>query len=177
MSEPASGSTSHRLRRGGRAASRRARRRLRATAAVAGITAAGVGIAGPASATPAEPERSGAGGAATAAPEAGSAPNVVRDPRPTAPALDDLPQLFTVETPRIHTAGHALPEPPTEQLPRTDDAVDVDGAGQQVSPDIEYRAAAPQDRDGAMQQLDSAGLFGDLPDRVLGATEGNDIRS
>jgi hypothetical protein len=29
----------------------------------------------------------------------------------------------------------------------------------------------------AMQELDAASMFDDLPDRLLGATEGNDIHS
>jgi hypothetical protein len=42
--------------------------------------------------------------------------------------------------------------------------------------DVNFRTAAPQQRDSAMQELDAASMFGDLPDQVLGATANNDVR-
>jgi hypothetical protein len=148
------------------------RRSLGATAAVAGITAAGVGLPGPALAAP--PDRPGA---AAPAPDAGSTPNIVGDLGRPAPNAADLPQLFTVENTGVHTAERAHPSLPTpDQPPSASDAVDVDT--QQVrNTDVDFRAAAPKERDSAMQELDAASMFGDLPGQLLGATESNDLRA
>jgi hypothetical protein len=149
-----------------------ARRSLRATAAIAGITVAGVGLVGPALAAPAAPERPNADGVAPA-PDAGSAPNILGEPRQPTPETADLPQLFTVEDTGVHTSDHALP---AEQPPSADDVVDIEDTRQLRNTDVEFRTAA-QDRGSAMQELDAASMFGDLPDRVLEATEGNEIHS
>jgi hypothetical protein len=157
-----------------------ARRALRATAAVAGIAVAGAGIAGPAIAAPAEPERPSSDDTAPA-PEPPSAPNVVGDlPNPT--QTQELPQLFTIQDTGVHTADHGLPELPadddlpTQALPSADDAVNVDREQESRDTDVNFRTAAPESSDGAMQQLDAASMFGDLPGKVLGATANNDIR-
>jgi hypothetical protein len=155
-----------------------ARRTLRATAAIAGITVAGVGLVGPALAAPAAPERPNADGVAPA-PDAGSTPNLLGEPRQPTPETADLPQLFTVEDTGVHTSDHALPAPeqlPAEQPPRADDVVDIEDTRQLRNTDVEFRTAA-QDRGSAMQELDAASMFGDVPDRLLGATEGNDIHT
>lgn len=159
-----------------------ARRSMRATAAVAGITAVGVGLAGPAFAAPEVSDRPGTDGTAPAAPDAGSTPNILGD-LPSAPGPADLPQLFTVEDTSVYTADGSLPELPTpdqlpaDQLPDAGDVVNIEGADQVAGSDIEYQAAAPQERGSAMQELDAASMFGDLTGQVLGATEGNDVRA
>jgi hypothetical protein len=159
-----------------------ASRALRATAAVAGIAVAGAGLAGPATAAPAEPERPSSDDTAPA-PEPRSTPNVVGDlPNPT--QTQELPQLFTIQDTGVHTADHGLAELPaddtlpTQALPSTNDAVNVDRGQESRNTDVNFRTAAPEARDGAMQQLDAASMFGALPgpDQVLGATENNDIR-
>jgi hypothetical protein len=153
-----------------------ARRTLRATAALAGITVAGVGLAGPGLAAPAAPERPNADGVAPA-PDAGSAPNILGDMHQPTPETADLPQLFTVEDTGVHTSDHALPAPdqlPAEQPPSTDDVVDLEDTQQLRNTDVEFRTAA-QDRGSAMQELDAASTSDDLPDRLLGATEANEI--
>lgn len=156
-----------------------ARRGMRATAAVAGIAVAGLGLAGPAFAAPADPERSSTDEAAPA-PEPGSTPNVAGG-LPKTSELPDLPQLFTIQGTGVYTADEGLPELPTDQLPTQalpspDEAVNLDRHQESRSTDVNFRTAAPESRDGAMQQLDAASMFGDLPGKVLGATEGNDVR-
>ncbi|WP_345606380.1 hypothetical protein [Pseudonocardia adelaidensis] len=156
-----------------------ARRSLRATAAVAGIAAAGVGLAGPAFAAPADPERPSTDEAAPA-PDTRSTPNLAGD-LPKTTELSDLPQLFTIQGTGVYTADHGLPELPTagsfptEALPSPNDALNFDRGQETRSTDVNFRTAAPEARDGAMQQLDAASVFGALPAQVLGATEGNDI--
>ena len=156
------------------------RRSLRATAAVAGIAAAGVGLAGPAFATPADPERPSADEAAPA-PEDRSTPNVAGG-LPKSSELPDLPQLFTIQGTGVYTADQGLPELPTarhlptQALPSPDEAVNFDRHQESRSTDVNFRTAAPEARDGAMQQLDAASMSGELPGQLLGATEGNDVR-
>jgi hypothetical protein len=158
-----------------------ARRTLRTTAAVAGIAAAGVGVAAPAFAAPDQPGTDGAAApAAPAAPEAGASPNVVGDL--PAPDMANLPQLFTVEDTSVYTAGESQPQPQVPAgeelpLPRAADIMDVEGVGsdQVDSSDVEIQTAAPQDRDGAMQELDAASMFGGLAETALGSTQGNTI--
>lgn len=155
-----------------------ARRTLRATAAVAGIAVAGVGVAGPAVAGPELPNLPNTGGAtpaAPAAPNAGSSPDIGGDLR--APEVDELPQLFTIGGTSVYTADGPLPELPTvEQMPSASDVVNVDEHEHVEDPDVEFRtAAAPQDPGSALQQLDTASMFGGLTDTALGATEGNDV--
>jgi hypothetical protein len=156
-----------------------ARRSLRATAAVAGIAAAGVGLAGPALAAPTAPERSSTDGVAPAAPDAGTGPNVV-DALPPAPKEAELPPLFTIERPGVHTsdhtadhtADHARPTPPAaDQLPSADDAVNVDNR----NTDAEFRST--QEQDSALQQLDAASMFRDVSDPALRGAESNDARA
>jgi hypothetical protein len=153
-----------------------ARRTLRTTAAVAGIAAAGIGVAAPAFAAPEQPGTDGA--AVPAAPEAGASPNVVGDL--PAPDMANLPQLFTVEGTSVYTAGESQPQLPAGEelpLPKAADIMDVEGAGadQVDSSDVEIQTAAPQDRDGAMQELDAASMFGGLAETALGSTQGNTI--
>ena len=152
-----------------------ARRSLRATAAVAGIAAAGVGLAGPAFAAPAAPERPSTDEAAPA-PEASSAPNVAGG-LPKTSELPDLPQLFTIQGTGVYTADHGLPQLPTDRLPSTDEAVNLGNDDETRATDVNFRTAAPQQRDSAMQELDAASMFGSLPGQVLGATANNDVRS
>jgi hypothetical protein len=158
-----------------------ARRSLRATAAVAGIAAAGVGLAGPAFAAPADPEQPSSTDEAAPAPEAGSTPKLVGD-MPKTSELPDLPQLFTIQGTGVYTADRGLPELPTarhlptQALPSPDEAVNFDREQETRGTDVNFRTAAPESRDGAMQQLDAASVFGELPGQVLGATEGNDVR-
>ena len=154
-----------------------ARRTLRATAAVAGIAAAGVGVAAPAFAAP-EPDRPGTEGAAPAAPEAGIPPNVVGDL--PAPEMTQLPQLFTVEGTSVYTAGEPQPQLPAGEelpLPSAADIADLGGLGseQVEGSDVEIQTAAPQDRDGAMQDLDTTSMFGGLTETALGSTQGNSV--
>lgn len=157
-----------------------ARRGLRATAAVAGIAVAGLGLAGPAFAAPADPERSSTDEPAPA-PEPGATPNVGGGLTKTS-ELPDLPQLFTIQGTGVYTADRGLPELPTagelptQALPGPDKAVNLDRHQETRSTDVNFRTAAPESRDGAMQQLDAASMFGELPGQVLGATEGNDVR-
>jgi hypothetical protein len=156
-----------------------ARHTLRATAAVAGI-AAGVGLAGPAFAAPAAPERPATDEAAPA-PDTRSAPNAAGG-LPKTSELPDLPQLFTIQGTGVYTADRGLPQLPTAQplpgpaLPNTDEAVNLGRDDQTRSTDVNFRTAAPQDRDSAMQQLDAASMFESVPDKVLGATANNDVR-
>ncbi|TWF77477.1 hypothetical protein FHX44_113387 [Pseudonocardia hierapolitana] len=156
-----------------------ARRTLRATAAVAGI-AAGVGLAGPAFAAPAAPERPSTDEAAPA-PDAQPAPNVGGG-LPKTSSLPDLPQLFTIQGTGVYTADHGLPQPPTAQhlpgpaLPNPDEAINLGRDDQTRSTDVNFRTAAPQDRDSAMQELDAASMFDAVPGQVLGATANNDVR-
>lgn len=155
------------------------RRGMRATAAVAGIAAAGVGLAGPAFAAPADPEQPSTDETAPA-PQTRSTPNLAGDLPKTA-ELPDLPQLFTIQGTGVYTADKGLPELPTDQLPTEalpspDEAVNLDREQETRSTDVNFRTAAPEARDGALQQLDAASVFGELPGKVLGATEGNDVR-
>jgi hypothetical protein len=156
-----------------------ARHTLRATAAVAGI-AAGVGLAGPAFAAPAAPERPSTDEAAPA-PDTRPAPNAGGG-LPKTSELPDLPQLFTIQGTGVYTADHGLPQLPTAQhvpapaLPNTDEAVNLGRDDQTRNTDVNFRTAAPQDRDSAMQQLDAASMFEAVPDQVLGATANNDVR-
>jgi hypothetical protein len=155
--------------------SRLARRTLRATAAVAGIAAAGVGLAGPAFAAPAAPERPSTDDAAPA-PDARSTPNVLGN-APKTSELPDLPQLFTIQGTGVYTADRGLPQLPTarqlptQALPSTDEAVNFDRNQEARSTDLNFRTAAPQPQDSAMQQLDAASMFGAVPGQVLGATD------
>jgi hypothetical protein len=159
-----------------------ARRSLRATAAVAGIAAAGVGLAGPAFAAPAAPERPSSDDAAPA-PDTRSTPNVVGG-GPKTSELPDLPQLFTIQGTGVYAADHGLPQLPaadrlpTHQLPSTGDAVNLGETQQTRDTDVKFRTAEPQEQSSAMQQLDAGSMFGGLPStgKVLGATEGNDVR-
>ena len=156
-----------------------ARRTLRATAAVAGIAAAGVGIAAPAFAAPVDPERPSTD-EAVPAPDTPSTPNVLGS-APKTSDVPDLPQLFTVENTGVYTADRGLPQLPTTRhlpapdLPSPHDAIEMDDTQQTRGTDVEFRTAAPQ-RDGAMQQLDTASMFDAVPGHVLGATENNDVR-
>jgi hypothetical protein len=158
-----------------------ARRSLRATAAVAGIAAAGVGFTAPAFAAPAAPERPSTDDAAPA-PDAGSTPNVVGD-LPKTSELPDLPQLFTIQGTGVYTADQGLPalpmadQLPTDRLPSPDEAVNLGETQQTRDTDVKFRTSEPQEQDSAMQQLDAASMFGNLPGQVLGATENNDVRS
>jgi hypothetical protein len=154
-----------------------ARRTLRATAAVAGIAAAGVGIAAPAFAAPAAPERPSTD-EAVPAPDTRSTPNVLGS-APKTTEVPDLPQLFTVQNTGVYTADRGLPKlPTTRHLPAPDlqDAVDMDETQQTRGTDVQFRTAAPQQRDSAMQQLDAGSMFDAVPGHVLGATENNDVR-
>lgn len=156
-------------------------RSLRATAAVAGIAAAGVGLAGPAFAAPAAPERPSTDEAAPA-PDTRATPNVVGSV-PKTSELPDLPQLFTIQGTGVYTADQGLPQLPaarklpTHALPNTDDTVNLGSTDQTRDTDVNFRTAAPQQRDGAMQQLDAASMFDAIPGQVLGATANNDVRS
>jgi hypothetical protein len=154
-----------------------ARRTLRATAAVAGIAAAGVGIAAPAFAAPAAPERPSTD-EAVPAPDTRSTPNVLGS-APKTTEVPDLPQLFTVQNTGVYTADRGLPQlPTTRHLPAPDlhDAVNMDDTQQTRGTDVQFRTAAPQQRDSAMQQLDAGSMFDAVPGHVLGATENNDVR-
>jgi hypothetical protein len=164
-----------------------ARRSLRATAAVAGIAAVGVGLAGPAFAAPAAPERPSSDDAAPA-PDTRSTPNVVGGV-PKTSELPDLPQLFTIQGTGVYAADHGLPQLPaadrlptdrlpTHQLPSPGEAVNLGETQQTRDTDVKFRTAAPQEQGSAMQQLDAGSMFGALPStgKVLGATEGNDVR-
>ena len=159
--------------------SRLARRTLRATAAVAGIAAAGVGLAGPAFAAPAAPERPSTDDAAPA-PDTRSTPNVLGS-APKTSELPDLPQLFTIQGTGVYTADRGLPQLPTaghlptQALPSTDEAVNFDRNQEERSTDLNFRTAAPQERDSAMQQLDAASMFDAVPGEVLGSTANNDV--
>ncbi len=157
-----------------------ARRSLRATVAVAGITAAGIGLAGPVLAAPAAPERPSTDDAVPA-PDAGSTPNVLgglRPGAPKAPQVTELPQLFTIQDTGVNTSNRSLPELPTDQLPDPGDAISFGDSEQTRATDVEFQASGPQERDSAMQELDAASMFGDLPTtQLLGATEGNDVRA
>jgi hypothetical protein len=158
-----------------------ARRSLRATAAVAGIAAAGVGLAGPAFAAPAAPERPSTDEAAPA-PDTRSTPNVVGN-APKTSDLPDLPQLFTIQGTGVYTADRGLPQLPaahqlpTRALPSTGDTVNVGNTQPTRSTDVEFRSAAPQQQDSAMQRLDAGSMFDTIPGQVLGATANNDVRS
>lgn len=156
-----------------------ARRTLRATAAVAGITAAGVGLAGPALAAPAPaPEKPSTDGAAPA-PGTDDAPKLLGDVRRPAPTPAELPQLFTVDDTSVYTADHAGPtlptadELPADRLPSPGDAVHFGDSEEGRDADLQFQAAAPQERDSALQQLDTTSMFG----QVLGATEGNEVHA
>jgi hypothetical protein len=157
-----------------------ARRSFRATAAVAGIAAVDIELAGPAFAAPAAPERPSTDEAAPA-PDAGSTPNVAGG-LPKTSELPDLPQLFTIQGTGVYTADRGLPQLPagdrlpTGALQSTDDAVNLGETQRPGDTDVQFRSAAPQ-QDSAMQQLDAASMFDALPGQVLGATEGNDVRS
>lgn|SRR5690606_10574590 len=157
-----------------------ARRALRATAAVAGI-AAGVGLAGPAFAAPEAPERPSSDESAPApAPQERPAPAVVGDGAPETSSLPELPQLFTIRDTGVYTAGPGTPQLPAAQdlpeaLPSPDGVVNLGEDDPARNTDVNFRTAAPQGGS-AMQELDTASVFGDLPDRVLGATANNDIR-
>jgi hypothetical protein len=96
--------------------------------------------------------------------------------------MANLPQLFTVEGTSVYTAGESQPQPqlPAGEelpLPRAADIMDVEGVGsdQVDSSDVEVQTAAPQDRDGAMQELDAASMFGGLAETALGSTQGNTV--
>jgi hypothetical protein len=155
-----------------------ARRSLRATAAAAGIAAAGVGLAGPAFAAPAAPERPSTD---DAAPSTGSTPNVLGS-APKTSQVPDLPQLFTIQGTSVHTADRGLSQLPTarhlptQALPRTDDAINMGETQRTRGTDVEFRTAAPQQRDSAMQQLDAASMFDAVPGEVLGSTANNDVQ-
>ena len=157
-----------------------ARRTLRTTAAVAGIAAAGVGLAGPAFAAPVAPERPSTDEAAPA-PDARSTPNLAGE-APKTSDLPDLPQLFTVRDTGVYTADHGLPQLPTARhlpTPAPADAGETVNFGrdnQTRSTDVNFRTAAPQERDSAMQELDTASMFDAVPGQVLGATANNDVR-
>jgi hypothetical protein len=158
-----------------------ARRTMRATAAVAGIAAAGVGLAGPAFAAPAAPERPSRDEAAPA-PDTRSTPNVLGG-APKTSDLPDLPQLFTIQGTGVYTADRGVPQLPTARklpthaLPSTDETVNLGSTDRTRDTDVNFRTAAPQQRDSAMQQLDAASMFDTLPGEVLGATANNDVRS
>lgn len=155
-----------------------ARRSLRATAAVAGIAAAGVGLAGPAVAAPERPSTD----EAAPAPDTRSTPNALGN-APKTSDLPDLPQLFTIQGTGVYTADRGLPQLPaasqlpTHALPSTGDTVNVGNTQPTRSTDVEFRSAAPQQQDSAMQRLDTGSMFDTIPGQVLGATANNDVRS
>ena len=156
-----------------------ARRSLRAAAAVAGIATAGVGIAGPAVAAPELPSRPSTDGVAPAPADGGSSANVIGD-APTTPQVSELPQVFTFEGPSIYTADQPLPERPavgqTSERPGSEEVL---GLLQQQKPfettDVDVETASPQDRTGAMQDLDTASMIAEIAGHTNGATEGNQI--